>query len=168
MDAEVPVDRSLGGRVDRRCHTGPASSEEGRCVNNNAEKWDGATRQFQGRDYARHAALMILDEVHLLGEDRGPVLEALVSRARYTLPQGGGVVYRVGERPRPRYLARLCLPVWKSTSETASRRRRGAKVDFHTGSREHVFNFRASVRPVAMEAHIQGFTGKHYCPAWRR
>ena len=39
------------------------------------------------------------------------------------------------------------------------------KFDFHTGSREHVFNFRASVRPVAMEAHIQGFTGKHYCPA---
>ena len=38
------------------------------------------------------------------------------------------------------------------------------KVDVHTGSREHVFNFRASVRPVAMEAHIQGFTGKHYCP----
>ena len=38
------------------------------------------------------------------------------------------------------------------------------KFDFHTGSREHVFNFRASVRPVAMEAHIQGFTGKHYCP----
>ena len=38
------------------------------------------------------------------------------------------------------------------------------KVDFHVGSREHVFNFRASVRPVAMEAHIQGFTGKHYCP----
>ena len=48
------------------------------------EKWDGVTRQFQRRDYARHAALMILDEVHLLGEDRGPVLEALVSRARYT------------------------------------------------------------------------------------
>ena len=38
------------------------------------------------------------------------------------------------------------------------------EFDVHTGSREHVFNFRASVRPVAMEAHIQGFTGKHYCP----
>ena len=47
------------------------------------EKWDGVTRQWKRRDVARAAALMILDEVHLLGEDRGPVLEALVSRSRF-------------------------------------------------------------------------------------
>ena len=46
----------------------------------------------------RHAALMILDEVHLLGEDRGPVLEALVSRARYTSVQGSW----------------RCLPHWRT------------------------------------------------------
>ena len=108
------------------------------------EKWD-VTRQFQKRDYARHAALMILDEVHLLGEDRGPVLK------RWFLEPGILLTTRVVPRWRPAHLARLC--------ERPRPRPRGSVV-----SREHVFNFRASVRPVAMEAHIQGFTGKHYCP----
>lgn len=30
---------------------------------------------------------MILDEIHLLGEDRGPVLEVIVSRMRYIASQ---------------------------------------------------------------------------------
>lgn len=27
-----------------------------------------------------------------------------------------------------------------------------------------LFNFQSSVRPVPLQAHIQGFPGKHYCP----
>ena len=27
-----------------------------------------------------------------------------------------------------------------------------------------LFNFRPSVRPVPLEVHIEGFSGKHYCP----
>lgn len=27
-----------------------------------------------------------------------------------------------------------------------------------------LFNFQASVRPVPLEAHIQGYPEKHYCP----
>ena len=137
------------------------------------EKWDGVTRQFQRRDYARHAALMILDEVHLLGEDRGPVLEALVSRARYT---SANVSWRCLPRWRtpttsvPGSAVLACVEINLHAIEPTQLRRQHRvdvgrpKFDFHTGSREHVFNFRASVRPVAMEAHIQGFTGKHYCP----
>ena len=37
-------------------------------------------------------ALLILDEVHLLGEERGPVLEVIVSRMRYIASQTGGHV----------------------------------------------------------------------------
>ena len=47
------------------------------------EKWDGVSRQFHTRDYVRQTKLLIIDEIHLLGEDRGPVLEAVVSRMRY-------------------------------------------------------------------------------------
>ena len=39
------------------------------------EKWDGVTRGWRNRDYVRSVRLVIIDEIHLLGEDRGPVLE---------------------------------------------------------------------------------------------
>ena len=47
------------------------------------EKWDGVTRSWQRRDYVRAVQVVIIDEIHLLGEDRGPVLEVIVSRMRY-------------------------------------------------------------------------------------
>ena len=37
------------------------------------EKWDSVSRGWQNRDYVRAVGLVILDEVHLLGVDRGPV-----------------------------------------------------------------------------------------------
>lgn len=45
------------------------------------EKWDVVTRKSVG-DVAlsQIVRLLILDEVHLLHEDRGPVLESLVAR----------------------------------------------------------------------------------------
>lgn len=45
------------------------------------EKWDVVTRKSVG-DVAlsQQVRLLILDEVHLLHEDRGPVLESLVAR----------------------------------------------------------------------------------------
>jgi pre-mRNA-splicing helicase BRR2 len=44
------------------------------------EKWDIITRQGEGRAYTQLVRLMIIDEIHLLHDDRGPVLENLVSR----------------------------------------------------------------------------------------
>lgn len=40
------------------------------------EKWDGISRSWQTREYVKDVALIVIDEIHLLGEDRGPVLEA--------------------------------------------------------------------------------------------
>ena len=37
------------------------------------EKWDGVSRSWQTRDFVRDVTLIIIDEIHLLGEDRGPV-----------------------------------------------------------------------------------------------
>ena len=39
------------------------------------EKWDGVSRSWQTRDFVKKVALIIIDDIHLLGEDRGPVLE---------------------------------------------------------------------------------------------
>ncbi|KAI8543195.1 hypothetical protein RHMOL_Rhmol08G0198900 [Rhododendron molle] len=39
------------------------------------EKWDGISRNWHSRSYVTKVGLMILDEIHLLGADRGPILE---------------------------------------------------------------------------------------------
>lgn len=44
------------------------------------EKWDIVTRQGEGRAYTQLVKLVIIDEIHLLHDDRGPVLESLVAR----------------------------------------------------------------------------------------
>jgi activating signal cointegrator complex subunit 3 len=47
------------------------------------EKWDGISRNWQHRSYVSDVGLVIIDEIHLLGQDRGPVIEVIVSRMRY-------------------------------------------------------------------------------------
>ncbi|CAK7322805.1 unnamed protein product [Dovyalis caffra] len=42
------------------------------------EKWDGISRNWHSRSYVTKVGLMILDEIHLLGADRGPILEQIV------------------------------------------------------------------------------------------
>ncbi|CAK9158874.1 unnamed protein product, partial [Ilex paraguariensis] len=39
------------------------------------EKWDGISRNWHSRSYVTKVGLIILDEIHLLGADRGPILE---------------------------------------------------------------------------------------------
>lgn len=50
------------------------------------EKWDVITRK--GGDVAVAAAvrLLIIDEVHLLNDDRGPVIETLIARTQRQVP----------------------------------------------------------------------------------
>lgn len=58
------------------------------------EKWDLISRGWRGfstvaaegngrKDFVKRVKLLVLDEVHLLGEERGAVLEAIVSRTRF-------------------------------------------------------------------------------------
>ncbi|KAG7251164.1 hypothetical protein CRUP_001978 [Coryphaenoides rupestris] len=47
------------------------------------KKWDGVSRSWQNRSYVQNVAILIIDEIHLLGEDRGPVLEVIVSRTNF-------------------------------------------------------------------------------------
>lgn len=48
------------------------------------EKWDLISRGWQTRKNIVFAVqLLVIDEVHLLGEERGAVLEAIVSRTRF-------------------------------------------------------------------------------------
>ncbi|CAM9575239.1 unnamed protein product, partial [Ectocarpus sp. 12 AP-2014] len=81
-----------------------------------------------------------MDEIHLLGEDRGPVLEVIVSRMRYIAAQVRFVGLSTA-LANPRDLAD-----WLGVKDSG------------------LYNFRPSVRPIPCEVHIQGYPGKHYCP----
>uniref|UniRef100_A0A1B6DYT0 U5 small nuclear ribonucleoprotein 200 kDa helicase n=2 Tax=Clastoptera arizonana TaxID=38151 RepID=A0A1B6DYT0_9HEMI len=108
------------------------------------EKWDGISRSWQNRAYVRDVALIIIDEIHLLGEDRGPVLEVIVSRTGFISTRTSCKVRIVGlstALANANDLAR-----WLNIEETG------------------LYNFKPAVRPVPLEVHINGFPGKHYCP----
>merc|ERR1711871_1745695 len=108
------------------------------------EKWDGVSRSWHRRSYAKQVELVIIDEIHLLGEDRGPVLEAVVSRMRNISTQIENPIRLVGLSTA---LANAHdLATWMGIRKVG------------------LFNFRPSVRPVPLEVHISGFPGRHYCP----
>ncbi|KZV56545.1 hypothetical protein F511_16144 [Dorcoceras hygrometricum] len=108
------------------------------------EKWDGISRNWHSRGYVKKVGLMILDEIHLLGADRGPILEVIVSRMRYISSQTDRPVRFVGLSTA---LANANdLADWLGVEENG------------------LFNFKPSVRPVPLEVHIQGYPGKYYCP----
>ncbi|GMJ00040.1 hypothetical protein like AT5G61140 [Hibiscus trionum] len=108
------------------------------------EKWDGISRNWHSRSYVTKVGLMILDEIHLLGADRGPILEVIVSRMRYISSQTERPVRFVG----------------LSTALANA----GDLADWLGVSEIGLFNFKPSVRPVPLEVHIQGYPGKYYCP----
>lgn len=95
----------------------------------------------------RDVGLVVIDEVHLLGEERGPVLEVIVSRMRFISTQATGGDAAV------RFVA--------LTSSLANAH---DLADWLGVGERGLFNFKPSVRPVPLEVHISGHAGKHYCP----
>ena len=109
------------------------------------EKWDGISRNWQSRSYVSKVKLVVIDEIHLLGADRGPILEAIVSRMNYISARTKSKIRIVG-----------------LSTALANARDLGDWLGIEND--EGLFNFRPSVRPVPLECHIQGFPGKFYCP----
>ncbi|KAJ2617252.1 activating signal cointegrator 1 complex subunit 3, partial [Coemansia sp. RSA 1804] len=108
------------------------------------EKWDGVSRAWHAREYVQRVALVVIDEIHLLGGDRGPILEVIVSRTNHIAAQTQRPVRIVG----------------LSTALANAR----DLADWLGIARAGLFNFRHSVRPVPLEIYIDGFPGRHYCP----
>jgi antiviral helicase SLH1 len=108
------------------------------------EKWDGISRSWQTRDYVRKVSLVIIDEIHLLGGDRGPILEIIVSRMNYIASQSKGSVRLMG-------MSTACA----NASDLAN----------WLGVKDGLYNFRHSVRPVPLEVFIDGFPEQRgFCP----
>ncbi|PAV79673.1 hypothetical protein WR25_24921 [Diploscapter pachys] len=111
------------------------------------EKWDGITRSWSTREYVRQVGLIVLDEIHLLGVERGAVLEAIITRLKL-------LTKRTCFRETPVRLVGLSTALANA----------GDVGEWLGIKDEGLFNFRPSVRPVPIEVHIKGFPGQHYCP----
>lgn len=108
------------------------------------EKWDGISRSWQTRGYVRQVSLVIIDEIHLLGGDRGPILEIIVSRMNYIASQSKSTVRLMG-------MSTACA--------------NAMDLGNWLGVKEGLFNFRHSVRPVPLEIFIDGFPEvRGFCP----
>ncbi|KAJ1750776.1 Pre-mRNA splicing [Coemansia sp. RSA 990] len=104
------------------------------------EKWDVVTRRGGEAHYTALVRLVIIDEIHLLHDDRGPVLEALVSRQLQMQEREQRHVRLVG--------LSATLPNYEDVA-TFLRVRRDA-----------VFYFDARYRPCPLQLAVVGVTEK--------
>ncbi|CAI5739448.1 unnamed protein product [Hyaloperonospora brassicae] len=113
------------------------------------EKWDLLTRSSTvGRALMAQTALVVADEVHLVGEvPRGAVLEVLISRLRRF------------KRPGPP-IRLIGLSTALANAGDVGRWLGG--IDANGSDGGQIYNFPASTRPVPMDVHIQGFPERHY------
>lgn len=108
------------------------------------EKFDGISRNWQTRKFVQEISLVIMDEIHLLASDRGPILEMIVSRMNYISAQ----------TKRPIRLLGLSTAVSNAIDMAGWLR-----------VKECLFNFPQSVRPVPLQMYIDGFPDNlAFCP----
>lgn len=105
------------------------------------EKWDIITRKGGERTYTQLVRLMIFDEIHLLHDERGPVLEALVARSIRNIETTQEEVRLVG--------LSATLPNYEDVATFL-------RVDHSKG----LFYFDNSFRPVPLEQQYIGVTEK--------
>lgn len=105
------------------------------------EKWDVITRKATDSSYTRLVRLVIIDEIHLLHDDRGPVLESIVSRQIRKIEQTGDPVRIVG--------LSATLPNYKDVATFL-------RVD----TDKEMFHFDGTFRPCPLRQEFIGVTDK--------
>ncbi|GBE79749.1 Putative helicase [Sparassis crispa] len=106
------------------------------------EKWDVVTRKPTGEgELASKVRLLVIDEVHLLNDERGAVIETIVARTLRQVESSQSVIRIVG--------LSATLPNFLDVAEFLC-------VSRQTG----LFFFDSSFRPVPLEQHFIGIRGK--------
>lgn len=105
------------------------------------EKWDVITRKSTDTSYTNLVRLIIIDEIHLLHDERGPVLESVVARTIRRMEQTGEYVRLVG--------LSATLPNYQDVATFL-------RVDPKKG----LFYFDATYRPVGLQQQFVGVTEK--------
>ncbi|KAI8793415.1 U5 small nuclear ribonucleoprotein 200 kDa helicase [Biomphalaria glabrata] len=114
---------------------------KGNIVISTPEKWDVLSRRWKQRKNVQNVNLFIIDELHLIGGEVGPVLEVICSRMRYISSQ----------------LERNIRIVALSSSLSNAK----DVAQWLGCPTSAFFNFHPNVRPVPLELHIQGFNVSH-------
>ncbi|KAI0062804.1 Sec63-domain-containing protein [Artomyces pyxidatus] len=105
------------------------------------EKWDVITRKSSDTSYTNLVRLLIIDEIHLLHDERGPVLESIIARTIRRMEQTSDYVRLVG--------LSATLPNYQDVATFL-------RVDESKG----LFYFDASYRPCALQQQFIGVTEK--------
>jgi len=106
------------------------------------EKWDVVTRKSGERTFTQLVRLLIFDEIHLLHDERGPVIEALVSRTMRQVEASSDLVRIVG--------LSATLPNYEDVASFLR-----VKVD------RGLFVFDSSFRPAPLQQQYIGVTEKN-------
>ncbi|CAI7657836.1 unnamed protein product [Penicillium manginii] len=105
------------------------------------EKFDVITRKASETSYTNLVRLVVIDEIHLLHDDRGPVIESIVSRTIRRVEQTGDPVRIVG--------LSATLPNYRDVASFL-------RADPEKG----VFHFDGSYRPCPLKQEFIGVTDK--------
>ncbi|XP_072177738.1 U5 small nuclear ribonucleoprotein 200 kDa helicase-like [Diadema setosum] len=114
---------------------------KGNVIISTPDRWDVLSRRWKQRKNVQNVNLFIIDELHLIGGDNGPVLEVICSRMRYISSQ----------------IERNIRLVALSSSLANAK----DIAQWLGASPTNTFNFHPNVRPVPLELHIQGFNITH-------
>ncbi|GJJ07269.1 hypothetical protein Clacol_001469 [Clathrus columnatus] len=114
------------------------------------EKWDVVTRKPTGEgELASKVKLLIIDEVHLLNEERGAVIETIVARTLRQVESTQSLIRIVG--------LSATLPNYLDVADFL-------RVSQHNG----LFYFDSSFRPIPLEQHFLGIKGKPNSQQFRK
>ncbi|CAM9831544.1 unnamed protein product, partial [Ectocarpus fasciculatus] len=105
------------------------------------EKWDIITRKAGDRTYTQLVRLVIIDEIHLLHDNRGPVLESLVARTIRQIESTQEMVRIVG--------LSATLPNYEDVA-----------TFLNVNPEKGLFYFDNSYRPVPLQQQYIGVTEK--------
>ncbi|KAJ8969793.1 hypothetical protein NQ314_001578 [Rhamnusium bicolor] len=114
---------------------------KGQIIITTAEKWDVLSRRWKQRKNVQNVNLFIVDELHLIGGEDGPVIEVVCSRMRYISSQI--------EKPIRIIALSASLTDYKDIAQWL-----GCNANA-------TFNFHPSVRPIPLELHVQGINITH-------
>lgn len=105
------------------------------------EKWDVISRKSNDSSYTNLVRLIIVDEIHLLHDDRGPVLEAIISRTIRKMEQLSDPVRIVG--------LSATLPNYKDVA-----------TFLRVNPKKGLFFFESNYRPCPLKQEYVGITEK--------
>lgn len=105
------------------------------------EKWDVITRKSTDMSYTNLVRLIIIDEIHLLHDERGPVLESIIARTIRRMEQTNDYVRLVG--------LSATLPNYQDVA-----------TFLRVNEEKGLFYFDASYRPCGLQQQFIGVTEK--------